>query len=74
MFRERILHWARVFDLVTVTLSAIVVLTKARAGSLVFARASRTKPVALQIDRDFQRDLIARRAYNEAFGRIPVAR
>lgn len=76
MFRERILHWTRIFDMLTGTMSAVVVLAKAKAGSLVLARGnqSRRYPTAHQMDLNFQRDQFARRTYNETLSRLPIAR
>jgi hypothetical protein len=57
MFRERIVHWARILDLFTCTMSAIIVLTKVRAGALLFARTNQSKLPAYSMRIDSQREL-----------------
>ena len=63
------LHWARILNLFTATMSTmlVLVLTNARAS---FGRPWESTTQA----RDFERELIARKAYNELQSRLPVAR
>ncbi len=68
MFREIILHWARSLDLFIGTLSAMAVVLMKASPSFGRPWESRTSA------RDFERELTARRAYNEWQGRMPVAR
>lgn len=57
MFRERILHWARILDLFTCAMSTIVVLTKAKVGALLFAGTSQSKVPGYPMRIDPQREL-----------------
>ena len=38
MFRDRIVNWARILNLFTCTLGTLVMLARARAGPLMFAK------------------------------------
>ncbi len=67
MFREMILHWARIFELFVGAMSATPVLMKAGPS---FGRPWESATHA----RYFERELVARKAYNEWQARMPVAR
>lgn len=67
MFREMILHWARIFDLFVGVMSTMAVLTRARP---VFGRPWESMANA----RYFDRELVTRKAHNEWQSRMPVAR
>lgn len=57
MFRDRIIHWSRILDLWTCTISTEVVLAKARTGTLLFARTYQSKVQTPKLIMDHRRDL-----------------
>ena len=67
MFQERIVNWARILNLFTCTMSTLIVVTKARVS---FGRAFESTTQA----RNFQRELVSRKAYAESLSRMPAAR
>ena len=67
MFREIVLHGAKILSLVTAMMSTIIVVTRARAS---FGRPWESRTQA----RNFERELVARKANNESQFRMPIAR
>ena len=67
MFQERLANWARVLNLFTATMSTIMAVRKARIS---FGRNFESTTQA----RNFERELIERKAYSETLSRLPVAR
>ena len=72
MFRDRLLNWTRIFDPFTFTMGALLVHVKTMKVDVKtsFGRCwdSNTH------EREFERELRARRAFNELQSRLPTAR
>ena len=75
MFRDRFLNWTKIFDPFTFTIGALLVHVKTMRvdvktsfGSFGRRWDSNTH------EREFERELLARRAFNELQSRLPTAR
>ena len=66
MFRERILHWTRMLDLFTCTMSTLVVLARVRAGPLLFARTHLANAATRQTNANLQ--------HNQAIAYMQISR
>jgi hypothetical protein len=66
MFRERILHWTRILDVFTCTMSTLVVLARTRAGPLLFARTHLGNTATRQTNANLQ--------HNQAIAYMQISR
>jgi len=72
MFRDRLLNWARILDLFTFTMGTFFVHVKTMKGDVKTSFGRRWESNSRE--REFERELVARRAFNELQSRLPTAR
>lgn len=72
MFRDRLVHWAGMLDVFTCTLGTMLLHAKATQANAKTIFSRRWESIAHE--RDFQRELAARRAVNDFQSRLIVAR
>ena len=72
MFRDRLVNWARILNLSTFTIGTLLV--HVRTMKLDVKTRFGRRWDSNTHEREFERELVARRAFNELQSRLPVAR
>ena len=72
MFRDRLLNWTKIFDPFTFTIGTLLVHVKTMKVDVKTGFGRRWD--SNTHEREFERELMARRAFNELQSRLPTAR